>query len=478
MIHRVAPYTATVVRHVSPATWLPRTALIMLLAAAAGVSAQEPATCTSTRQCRDLVSDAIAAEQFERAHDLAWRLFQLAGPRDTSAMATLARAQSLSGRGDDAFIMLERLTAAGGAVDDVETSDDFRRVRQHARWPQLLEALNDVRGRDASAAPPKGVKPDVPPASEEPKRAEKPAAAAPASPPPPAPPSAGAASPPTAATDEAATEVLALPATLSTPNVMAYDAVSARFIVADAESDVLRVVSEHSGNATNLVSAGWSGGSRVTGAAIDRRTGDMWVSAAGENGAVLHRMQLVSGRLLQSIPSGADTTASDETKPSSFTALAATPDGVYVLDAGAGQILLLAPKSTSWRVVAPLPDDLDVLSMAHAGSALYVSHARGLLRVDLTSRSHQPVTSAKDLDMTRLHALAWRRNTLVAIQDLAEGPRVVRLRLNARGSAVTSRTMVDSAAATAGASAGDTYYFLSRREGEKGLAFRSVPVAR
>ena len=81
---------------------------------------QQPPECTTAPQCREMTLAAIAAQDFEAAHDLAWRVFQTSPRGNHDAMALLARAQSLSGRGEDAFIMLERLAAAGGKVEDVE----------------------------------------------------------------------------------------------------------------------------------------------------------------------------------------------------------------------------------------------------------------------------------------------------------------------------------------------------------------------
>ncbi len=109
------------------------------------VGAREQADCTTAAQCRELTLAAIAEQDFERAHDLAWRVFQVS-KGNAEAMALLARAQSLSGRGDDAFVMLQRLAAAGGRVEDAETSDDFRRVREHPRWDELRAGLAGDRG--------------------------------------------------------------------------------------------------------------------------------------------------------------------------------------------------------------------------------------------------------------------------------------------------------------------------------------------
>ena len=404
---------------------------IVSIVSIVSVDAREQADCTTAAQCRELTLAAIAEKDFERAHDLAWRVFQVS-KGNAEAMALLARAQSLSGRGDDAFVMLQRLAAAGGKVEDADTSDDFRRVREHARWAELRAALAGDRGDIGG----KG-------------------AAAPAAPVPPVTPL-----PP----------ALSLPAALPTPGAFAYDAVSARFILADAASDVLRVLSQNSGNATTLVSAGWSGHSTITAVAINRRNGDMWVTAQGETTSALHRFQLVSGRLLETFSSP------DDAGLVRLTAVAVTADAVFVLDAAGHRIFVLATGNKTLRGFAALPKTIAPIGLAHSGAALFVSHATGLLRIDVASRVAQPVTLPTDGDGGDLHSIEWHQNSLLAIRQEPSGARVVRARLNTRGTTVTAIDVIQPARTTAGALAGDDYYFLSEDEADAGLAFRSVPA--
>jgi hypothetical protein len=450
-------------------------AVCFVLAITAGAAAQPAAPeCSTSQQCREMTLAAIAEDDFERAHDLAWRLFQTSRG-NPEAMALLARAQSLSGRGDDAFIMLERLLAAGGSVVDVETSEDFRRVREHPRWSQLIAAMETSGAGDAGAAGLAGAGgtggkraagasvaglPAAPGAPGAPA-----APSAPAAPLPPVPP-VSPVSPAVAAPVPPAG--LALPSALPAPGVFAYDAVSARFILADAVTDALSVVSEHSGSATTLVSAGWSGQSAITTVALNRRNGDMWVAARGETSSTLHRFQLVSGRQLQTIA------APDDAGPARFAAIALIVDTVFVLDTEGRRIFVLAPGNKTLRDFAVLPDTITPIGLAHAGVSLLVSHAAGLLRVDLSSRTSQPVSTGKTVDASDLHSLAWHNGSLLAIQRHSGGSHVVRLRFNARGTTVTAIDRLESASTTAGALAGDEYYFLGPQDG--GLSFQSVPA--
>jgi hypothetical protein len=52
----------------------------------------------------------------------------------------------------------------------------------------------------------------------------------------------------------------------------------------------------------------------------------------------------------------------------------------------------------------------------------------------------------------------------------------VRVRFNGRGTSVTAVEVVNSASGTAGALAGDDYYFLSANSAETGLTFRRLPA--
>jgi hypothetical protein len=252
---------------------------------------------------------------------------------------------------------------------------------------------------------------------------------------------------------------------------LAYDAVSARFILADEGSDVLQVVSETSGSVTNLVSSGWSKNSRITAVAIDRRRGDLWVAGTDQtegSTGTLHRLQLISGRLLQTI------VVTDDVGPTHFSTLAIGSGALFVLDTARNRIFTLAPKTDTLRVFQTLPADIEPTGLAFADTALYVSHVSGLLRIDLTSKSARPVSASNGVDVSNLHSLAWHRGSLMAVQRNMSGAVTVRVKLNARGNEVTAREVVENAGATAAALSGDAYYFLGGRSHQTGLAFRSV----
>ena len=347
--------------------------LLFLLGGRSIASATEwqpaAAHCTAPAECRQLTLDALAGGDYERAHDMAWRVVQTSPRRDhdPAALSLLARAQSLSGRGYDALVALERLAGMGIVVDDADTSEDFRRVRDFPRWPALLDAMTALRSKAAASAPaaPDAVARAAPVARDAPVALVAPVA-----------PIA------TSIAPAATVRTLSLPSSITSPTAIAYDAVSARFVIASGGSDSLQVLSENSGNATNLVSDGWSGNATVSALAIDHRRGDLWVAEHSDGRAALHRLQLISGRELESIapPADAGTVA--------LVALAVAPDAVFALDTAGRRIFTATAKATALRSFVQLRD-ISPTGLAFSRGALYVAHAGGLVtrRISRHARS-------------------------------------------------------------------------------------------
>jgi len=132
--------------------------------AAADARAQiqgSPVECRDWQACRTQALEARDRGEHETFHDLAWRAVQTGPPRDPALMLLLARAQSLSGRPDDALVMLRRIVELGVAPVEALTDPDFRRARALARWPEveaaIVKAKAAERGRasrdDEAAAP-------------------------------------------------------------------------------------------------------------------------------------------------------------------------------------------------------------------------------------------------------------------------------------------------------------------------------------
>ena len=229
---------------------------------------------------------------FETFHDLAWRAAQKGRPNDPELMYLLARAQSLSGRPGDALVMLRRL-AQMGVVTDAD-DDDFERVRDLAGWPELeaLMALPRVAGRTAlQVRGPPGASPGSRPPRARPDRRRTPAA----------PietkarrgPRRGRRGPESA---------MRLNTTTMNPVGLAYDSASRRFVVGDGDGNKLMVADEVFDHVNDLIGAASAGFGRLSAVEIDTRRGDLWVTSSDGNGAAsIHKLQLVSGRVLSQL---------------------------------------------------------------------------------------------------------------------------------------------------------------------------------
>jgi hypothetical protein len=371
--------------------------------------------CSEWRECRQLALAAADQGEYERFHDLAWRAVQLGPPKDSALMSLLARAQALSGRPHDAMVMLDRLAEMGVAVD-ADTNDDFVRTRQLPGWPEVSAHIDRVRHPDPPAA-------------------AAPTAAATAAP---------ATSPVANVSPPAPLEALRFSTGAFTPAGLAYDAVSRRFLFGDRVARKLFVVSERSNRATDFVRAESAGFQEIAAIEVDAKRGDLWVVSAApvEGTGTLHKLQLVSGRLLRSFRIAADF------EPVSLVDLAVTAAGaVLVLDSAGKQLLVLRPGATAFERVIRL-DASEPVSLAAGGDEgmAYVAHRDGVSRIDLRARTATPLAAPRAVPLDRLERIRWRPHALIAVRVDEDGTRrITRLDLNASGRAVAHATTLQRA---------------------------------
>lgn len=427
------------------------TLVSLALAAPLAAAAQEPApACASFVECRQAALDAAAREDYETFHTFAWRAVQTGKSNDATSMSLLARAQSLSGRPHDALVMLRRLAERGTAVVEAETSDDFRRVRALPGWPEVLERIRGVAAGNEAPAPEPAKAIEVPSAA--------PAAKSPA--PPRAETPSPAASEPATEADSADEETIAVPATLARPVALDHDAVSRRFVFADDSSETLKIVDELSKNAVNLVSRGWAGPYRSVALAIDPQRGDLWVAgtdlAGAEPRSAVHRVQLISGRLLYTVA------LPDEAGPARFADLAMSGGAAFLLDEQGRRVYQLALGSKTLRLQATIETDAALASVAPAADAvLYVAHDEGIIRLGPDAKTQSAVTAARGVDLRGLQWIRAHQGTLLGIQMRPDGTRsAVRIRLDRRGRRATSLQVLGEASSRAAAIAGGVFYYL------------------
>lgn len=442
--------------------------LAFLVLSLAVAPQDRPADCGTWQNCRQLALQAAEQQDFESFHDLAWRAVRKGPPKNADLMRMLARAQSLSGRPLDALVMLQRLLEMG-VVTDAATNDDFRRVRALSGWADFerrVEALN---------APPVPSERAAAPAD----RSADPPAAAPSAPAP------AAAAPAPASAKGDASEALRFTTLAFTPAGLAYDAVSNRFIVGDFDARKLTVVDEASQRVANLAAAASAGFGTLGALEIDAHEGDLWVvsSPAGAAGrgegepmaATLHKLQLISGRVLYAI-------ALDESFGAArFADVAVTPrSAVLVLDSTGRRIFSAAPKARRLELALTVEVKGPTSLAPQSDSIVYVAHAGGIVRADLAARRARPLAGAKSIDLTGFTRLRWHRDSLIGVQRAGDsGYRVVRLTLDPQGTRVTARTVLDQSLQmpdpTAASLTGDTFYYLA---GGPSSALRAETIVR
>ncbi|HJZ72223.1 MAG TPA: hypothetical protein VKE51_10810 [Vicinamibacterales bacterium] len=407
-------------------TGLALLALFVLFAPLAAQQGLRDVGCSEWHACREMARAAADSGDYERFHDLAWRAIQLGPKNDPGLMALLAHAQALSGRPHDALVMLDRLAGMGIAAD--ADSEDFARTRQLPGWSDVAAHIERVRRPDA-AAPPATTPPSRTPAS--------PPAATPPAPARPEPEPASAAHP-------APSEAIRFSTGAFTPGGLAYDAVSGRFLFADRVGRKLFIVSERSNRTTDFVRGDTAGFNEIAAMEIDARRGDLWVAsgAPAEGAGTVHKLQLISGRVLRSFP------IAEDLKPVSLVDLAVTPAGaVLVLDATGSQLLELRPGAAALdRVIRLTTPPLASLAAGSDESIAYVAHRDGLVRIDLRARTAANVTAPRSVALDRLERIRWHDRALFAVRADEDGTRrIMRLDLNASGRAITKATTLEPA---------------------------------
>ena len=394
--------------------------LFVLLLSASFAASQPPAECADAASCRQAALAAAAERDYERFHDLAWRAVQKGKPGDPELMQLLARAQSLSGRPGDALVMLRRL-AQMGVPTDARESEDFQRVRGLPAWPDLEALIERAASNPSSAATPPATaatptKAATPPPPEAAARAAKPVPSA---------------SEKTTAKNFAkgaigaapeGEDALRLTETAIDPVGLAYDSASQRFVLGDRRANKLIVADDVFKHVNDLIGAS-AGGFGVLGAVeIDGRRGDLWVTSTDTAGrGSLHKLQLVSGRLLSTIA------VPDALQPATFADISIGDGGLLLLDAEGRRLMRVRPAASDFD--KPVALDLAApSSICASGNIVYVAHEAGLSRLDPASGQLTAVRAPDGVSLAGLRRIRADRGTLIAIQGSGEGPsRLVRI---------------------------------------------------
>jgi hypothetical protein len=412
--------------------------------------------CADASSCREAALEAAGRSDYESFHDLAWRAVQKGRPNDPDLMTMLARAQSLSGRPGDAIVMLRRL-AQLGVVTDAATSDDFRRVRALPGWPELEAVLKNGSTQPAAEAADRAAPAKTPVAS-----------------PPPRPLKAGADPPAVEAAPKTALEEEPLPTTLASvePAGLAYDAVSRRFIIGNRSENNLIVYDDVFKRATNMVGADSAGFYGLTAMAIDALRGDLWIAnSSAARGATIHKLQLVSGRVLFELP------LTPELGPATLVDVAVRADGqVLLLDGQGRRILGLSPAHRTVQAVTAVDVESPTSLTTTNGKFVFVAHREGVLRIDLGTLKAVAIRNAPS-GLVRIRTAG---TGLVAVQAEEKGLRLLRLRLDPAAGRIVRSEVLDAAPPMPNPSgitvANGFVYYVTTTDGA--AAIRRVPAAK
>ena len=427
-------------------------ASLVLAAGVASLAAagQAPA-CTGVAECRAQTEAAIAQGEYERAHDLAWRTVQQGPRNDHALMLLLARTQALSGRPDDALVMIRRLAEMGAIVE--VSADEFARMRELPGWPAVETVMAGLANPPLASPPPAPVVPVVPAPAPKASASVRKESVAPKA-------SASARGKPGELRRDLAVAASGREGGPVTPPIsvvvdeagrfssgefapggLACDAVSKRFVFGDRAGRKLQVVAEGSDHTTDLTRADVAGFLDVTAIDIDTTNGNLWVASAEADGrgATLHKVQLISGRPLASF------VVPETLGPAVLPDVATTSAGVLMLDASQHRVLILRTGASSPTVLAELGEVVPLsLATSRQDAVAYVTDREGMLAIDVKTRAVAPVTAPKAVALGGIERLRRHGAGFIAVQSLPDGSRrLVRLTLGVKGRTVTRLRVMD-----------------------------------
>ena len=263
-----------------------------------------------------------------------------------------------------------------------------------------------------------------------------------------------------------------LTTTTMNPVGLAYDSASRRFVVGDGDGNKLMVADEVFDHVNDLISAASAGFARLSAVEIDARRGDLWVTSSdGKGAASIHKLQLVSGRVLAHIP------VPSELEPIVISDFAVIDDGTLVL-VDSREARLLRVKTTAGRFERPLALRVSTpLSVAPTNGVTYVAHADGLSVVDTASGRVTGIQPAKGLSLSTLQRIRWTRRGLIGIQGEGTDSRLVRIRLSANGRRATAVEPLDADVQCVGTAltiSRDAAYYVAKTP--EGAAIRRVEI--
>jgi sugar lactone lactonase YvrE len=258
------------------------------------------------------------------------------------------------------------------------------------------------------------------------------------------------------------------------PEGVAHDPKTGAFFVSSVRRrKIVRVASD--GTASDLVAEGQDGLLSVLGSAVDAPRRALWAASqatpqmAGfrqeEAGrSFLAELDLDSGRLRRTVAAPEGGRLADISVGADGAVFAADPESgrVYGLDRDAKALRTIVEKGSLRSAQG--------IAIAPGGQTLYVAdYARGVARVRVADGSVSWLTAPPDTPLTGIDGLVLANGWLVAIQNGLTPHRVIGLRLDPAGQAVTESRVLERAhrafdEPTLGVVVGSDLYFVANSQ--------------
>lgn len=218
------------------------------------------------------------------------------------------------------------------------------------------------------------------------------------------------------------------------------------------------------GTARDFVTSGQDGLDQVLGMKVDSKTRTLWAASSSKGQSGLFRFDLQTGRLLRKYVLEGNHLFND---------LAVSSAGdVYVTDTNAGALYWISHATGAIAEFLPGTkfDDANGLALSDDERTLYVAAwPGGIMVVSLEAPSARALAHAPNVTLAGIDGLYAYGRDLIAIQNAAMFPRVVRLRLSRGGERLDRLEVLERRhplyqIPTTGAVAGRQFYYIANSQ--------------
>lgn len=266
-----------------------------------------------------------------------------------------------------------------------------------------------------------------------------------------------------------------LPKTDQLVEALAWDPGSKTLLAASTrEGKVLRVGAD--GKVSDFVVADEKNGlMSVLDVAVDAKNDALWIASAG--GPLLKggkaadygtsgvwKFELKSGKFV-------DKFMVEGAGRHELTSIAVSPSGdVYAADGAARAVYKLRGDKLELAMANPKLTAIRGMAISDDGNKLFLAdYETGLFGIDLAKGAAWQVKAPKNRSMFGIDGIAWRDGELIAVQNGTSPRRVVRMKLDADGHAITSAEPIVSAQPefglpTRGAIADGKFYLIANNQ--------------